>query len=138
IGPDAQDLTLAPYRQVALGAAHHRDDIARTVGRAEQHDRGAGEAAVDRDQVIAEIGDDLVGFRRPSTKQRPEQRDGGEAPDDWTPAAHVGSVEMKNGSGGRTVRSIASLVATARTRTASRKRSCSPRSRVPKRVPNCA
>ena len=40
VDPDAGDLALAPDRHLALGPAHHRDDVAGPVGRAEQHDRG--------------------------------------------------------------------------------------------------
>src|SRR6185437_13314630 len=113
-------------------------DIAGAIGRAEQHHGGAGEAAVDRDQMVAEVGDNLIRPRRGAGKKRNRQRDGAEPGRGRPAAAHVRSDEMKNGSGGRAVRSIASLAATASTKTASRKRSCSPRSRVPKRVPICA
>src|SRR5205807_4876455 len=134
INPDAGHLALAPHGHLALGAAHHRDDVAASLGSAKENHRSAGKPGGDRDEMAAEFVDDAIGACRPagacqrSKEQKRQAR----------PSTHVCSVLITHRLGGRIVKSWASLAATASTISASRKRSCSPRRRVPNRVPNWA
>jgi hypothetical protein len=97
VDPDAERFAFAPDRHRVRRPAHHRDDVARAVDRTEQHHRGAVKPAADRNDVAAEVGDDLVGTRRlvwASKQQQGRDREPSRQPTHRA-QAHLPSVVME-------------------------------------------
>jgi hypothetical protein len=57
IHPYARNTALTPNRHLAVRPPDNDGDVARAVNGAEQHNRSAGKAGRDGDQVVGEIGD---------------------------------------------------------------------------------
>ena len=118
IHPDAGDACpCATSSSRARVRARSTTDIARAVGGAEQHDRGAGEAGGDRDQMAGEIGDEHsadAGARRAKRREQKKPRNFGleRLPD--RPHS-LASRAMDRDWRGRAVRSKTSFAATAST-----------------------
>ena len=72
VDPDLRDLAFAAHGDIALGSAHHHDDVAVAIGRAEQHHAGSSEAGGDGDQMIGEICDQRLRARRLARRRESE------------------------------------------------------------------